>query len=80
MREKTPEKVKKLIEIANAAYLNQGRTPDELAELLNVNKAELIARDRNAEPLRAASVRAGRPVRRVHRGRAGLHPPRARPV
>jgi len=43
MREKTPEKVKKLIEIANAAYLNQGRTPDELAELLNVSKAELIA-------------------------------------
>jgi len=43
MREKTPEKVKKLIEIANAAYLNQGRTQDELAALLNVSKAELIA-------------------------------------
>ncbi|MFA6450792.1 MAG: WYL domain-containing protein [bacterium] len=43
MREKTPEKVKKLIGIANAVYLNQGRTPDELAVLLKVDKAELLA-------------------------------------
>jgi predicted DNA-binding transcriptional regulator YafY len=43
VREKTPEKVKKLIGIANAASLNPGRTPDELAALLKINKAELLA-------------------------------------
>ena len=41
MREKTAKKVKKLIEIANFVYRHPGRTADELAKSLNVNKAEL---------------------------------------